>query len=172
LYEVATMSMIYRRAYFAAALLLCMTGCGREPQSSAENQVQPAAVATPAAQPVPLAQGEATPPVPPATELRIERIASVMVRRDPDVPGTIVIRASGSVASAGWSGVRLTPVEDESASETLLVFSFVATSPEALEGSSVRQTVQTDLRVDNVPPEVRTIRVVSATNAISAPIIQ
>ena len=93
-----------------------------------------------------------------------------MVRRTASSPGAIVVRASASVASAGWTGARLAPVEARDANERIRVFSFVATSPEMPGKDRFPQTMETEIRVDDVRPEMRTVRVVSATNAISAPI--
>lgn len=172
-YEIIVMRKTTARAFAAAVLLLSLAGCSREEQSSTEQQKGNPAVAS---APVPalnaLTESKAPPALPPATELRIESIRSVMVRRPADAPAAIVIRASGNVASAGWSGARLTPVEDDKAAESVRIYSFVATSPETSNGESAPQTVQTELRVEGVPPEVRTIRIVSSTNTISAPIVQ
>lgn len=159
-------------ALTAAVLLLSLAGCSREESSSEEQQGDPAVAAAPAPELNALTESKAPAALPPATELRIESIRSVMVRRPADAPSAIVIRASGNVASAGWSGARLTPVEDEKAAENVRIYSFVATSPETSNGEAAPQTVQTELRVEGVPPEVRTIRIVSSTNTISAPIVQ
>jgi hypothetical protein len=161
------------RAFGAAVLVLSLAGCSREQESSTgQQQGDPAVAAAPVPELNALTEGKALTALPPATELRIESIQSVMVRRPADAPAAIVIRASGSVASAGWSGARLTPVEDASAAENVRIYSFVATSPETSNGELAPQTVQTELRVEGVPPEVRTIRIVSSTNAISAPVVQ
>jgi hypothetical protein len=172
MYAVTVMRKTTARAFATAILLLSIAGCSREQESSSEQQQgNPAVASAPVPELNALTESKA-PALPPATELRIESIRSVMVRRPADAPAAIVIRASGNVASAGWSGARLTPVEDDKAAENVRVYSFVATSPETSNGEAAPQTVQTELRVEGVPPEVRTIRIVSSTNTISAPIVQ
>lgn len=160
-------------AIAAVTVVLCLAGCSREQErASTDDKTETATAVATSPSPAP-PSADAIPAAPaPATELRIERLESVMVRRPADAPGAIVIRAAGSVSSPGWVGARLTPLEDESAGQNVRVFSFVATSPETSEGIQEPQPVQTELRIDNVPAEVRAIRVLSATNAISAPIVQ
>ena len=106
------------------------------------------------------------------TELQVERVSSVILSRPPDAPDSIIVRVSGMVSSAGWTEPKLTPLDESLTNSSIRIYSFVATSPEMPEETSVEAPVETELQVDGLPPEVKTIRVVSATNAISAPIVQ
>jgi hypothetical protein len=102
----------------------------------------------------------------------VGKVESVMVTRAPDSPESVIIRASGSVASAGWTDAKLSPMEAANTDARTRVFSFVATSPETPAEDHMPQSVETELRVDGVPAELHTIRVIAATNAISAPVLQ
>jgi len=166
------MSLNVSRLLLAAALALVVSGCNREPGGSASQSDSQAPTAAPAAETAAAPAPSSPPPIPPSTELQIDKVQSVMVSRPADAPSSVLIRASGSVVSAGWTDAKLAPVEAPNADARIRVFSFVATSPEMPGETRTPQEVETELRVDDVPSDVRTIRVVSATNAISAPIVQ
>ena len=162
------------RSTLFLALLLALAACNR---NSAQDQAQkaPTPASVPAAEaPPPTAQASAAAPapIPPSTELQVDRVTSVMVSRAEDKPDAVIVRVAGTVASAGWTEPKLTAVEDANAATNLRIYSFVATSPEMPADAKAPTPVETELRIDGLPPEVRTIRVTSATNAISAPIVQ
>lgn len=160
------------RLLIAAMLASAVAGCNGEPNGSASQDDSPATSAAPAAEIAAAPVPEAPAPLPPATELPVDKLQSVMVSRPADALSSVIIRASGSVVSSGWTGAKLAPVEDPNADARVRIFSFLATSPETPGEARAPQTVETEIRVDDVPPEVRTIRVISATNAISAPVVQ
>ncbi|MNC97797.1 hypothetical protein D3C83_155760 [compost metagenome] len=83
----------------------------------------------------------------------------------------MIIHVSGTTASAGWTDAKLAEVS-EAVNERTRTYQFVATSPAALEGIRAEQPIEIEVRVDSLPPEVTTIRIVAATNEVSAPIAQ
>jgi len=151
-------------------LALAIAGCN---QNTAETQ-------TPDAAPAPVATAEppAPPPVvpapiPPSTEAQVNSVDSVMLSRPTDAPNAMIIRVLGTAASTGWSLPKLEPMADGSSDASIVSYQFVATSPEAVDDSNTApEQIVTELRVDALPPEVTTIRIVSATNEVSAPVAQ
>jgi hypothetical protein len=96
-----------------------------------------------------------------------------MLSRPQDAPGAMIIRVLGTAASNGWSLPKLEPMVEEGSDASIVSYKFVATSPEASDDlNTAAEQIETELRVDALPPEVTTIRIVSATNDISAPVAQ
>src|SRR5688572_3865244 len=134
-----------------AAILLW--GCNRDapaPQEAAE---------------APLAAPQA-PAVAPSTELAVRTVESVSVSRPQDAPDSVFIQASGTVPSTGWSDPKLVPVDDADPSSRS--FNFVATSPASPDADDLTEAVEANLQIETLPAEVKTIRIVSSTNAVSA----
>ena len=158
----------FRRVLVAAAVVLALTGCNRNPQSNtpAPEQAPAATVPAPAPQPPP------PPPIPPMTELPLNTVDSVMLTRPQDAPMAIIIRVSGSALSTGWTEVKLIDDPESASDPAVKAYKLVATSPAMPEENRTPQTLEAELRVDSLPPEVMTIRIVSATNEIAAPIAQ
>jgi hypothetical protein len=62
---------------------------------------------------------------------------------------------------------------DGSSDASIISYQLVATSPEAVDDANTApEQIVTELRVDSLPAEVTTIRVVAATNEVSAPVAQ
>jgi hypothetical protein len=162
------MDPVFRRI-LALAVVLALTGCNRNPQANAPAPEQPAA---PAAAPAAPAQPAAPPPIPPATELPLNTVDSVMLTRPQDAPMAIIIRVSGSAPSPGWTGVKLIEDTENAPAAGVKTYKLVATSPEMPSESRTPETLEAELRVDALPEDVMTIRIVSATNEISAPVAQ
>jgi hypothetical protein len=138
----------------ALAGALALFACNREapaPQDAAED----AAPAAPQAE-----------VVAPSTEVAVRTVESVMVTRPQDAPDSVVIQASGTVPSTGWSAPKLVPVDDSDPASRS--FSFVATSPATTEADDLTEAVEARLQIETLPAEVKTIRIVSSTNAVSA----
>jgi hypothetical protein len=159
------------RVLFAAMLTLALVACNRQPAQN-QTQTEAPASAQQGAAPAPAQAANQPAPIPPLTELQVQRVDSVMLSRPLNAPDSIIIRVAGTVVSAGWTEPKLSPLEDPNGPPAIRVFSFVATSPPMPDDARAAAAVETELRVDALPPEVRTIRVVSATNAVSAPIVQ
>lgn len=62
---------------------------------------------------------------------------------------------------------------DGSSDASIMSYQLVATSPEAVDDANTApEQIVTELRVDALPVEVTTIRIVAATNEVSAPVAQ
>ncbi len=104
---------------------------------------------------------------PPSTEVAVERVEGLMVSQPSDQPETVVIFASGIVGSDGWTEPRLIPLNPDETSGTRS-FGFVATSPDREMPSRVPQPIEARLELEMFPPEVEMVRIVSATNELTA----
>lgn len=147
-----------------------ITGCN---QNAPPAQPQSAPVAAPApAAPAPPPPAPQPPPIPPGTEFPVSSVDSVMLNRPPDSPGALIIDVTGTIPSGGWTNPRL--VEDTAATTdpSLRVYKFVATSPDQASADQMPQMINAQLRIDSLPPEVKTLQVVAAGNQISAPVTE
>ena len=61
---------------------------------------------------------------------------------------------------------------DKADDATIKTYKLVATSPAMPDENRTPQAMEAEIRVESLPPEVKSIRIVSATNEISAPIAQ
>ena len=156
-----------------AVLVVALAGCD---QNTAETQAPeapptPIAEVEPSAPPPPEAQPPA--PIPPATELPVNSIDSVMLSRPQDEPDAMIIRVLGTAASGGWSLPKLEPMAEGSSDASILSYQLVATSPGASDNTNTAaEQIVAELRLDALPPDVTTIRIVSATNEVSAPVAE
>jgi hypothetical protein len=155
-----------------AVLVLALAGCDQNTVETQAPDTAPAPVAeaepaVPLAEPVPAA-------IPPLTELPVNSVDSVMLSRPQDAPSAMIIRVLGTAASNGWSLPKLEPMVEEGSDAAIVSYKFVATSPEAAsdDPNPAPEQIETELLVDSLPPEVMTIRIVSATNEVSAPVAQ
>ena len=152
-------------------LTLVVAACNRNQSQQATNTAPPAASAEPAPVAQPPAAPEA-PPIPPGTETAVNSVDSVSLNRPADDPEVIVIHVSGMTMSMGWTDPKLAQVTEEGSDPSVAVFRFVATSPQSPDAGRVAQPVEAELRVASLPPEVKTIRVIAASNEVTAPIAQ
>jgi hypothetical protein len=105
--------------------------------------------------------------------VQVNSIDSVMLSRPQDAPNAMIIRVLGTTVSGGWSVPKLEPMADAGPDASILSYQFVATSPEANDDTNTApEQVEAELRVDSLPAEVTTIRVVAATNEVAAPVAQ
>jgi hypothetical protein len=144
---------------------IVLAGCNRNP---AQPPATPAAPAAPVPPPLP----PAPPPIPPATELPVNSVDSVMLSRPQDEPMAIVIHVAGTALSPGWTDAKLAEEPDAGGDNTVKTYKFVATSPPMPDASRSSQPIEAEIRVEALSPDVKTIRVVSGTNEVSAPIAQ
>ena len=62
---------------------------------------------------------------------------------------------------------------DDASDASIVSYQFVATSPEATDDTNIAaEQIVAELRVESLPPDITAIRVVSATNEVSAPVVQ
>lgn len=152
-------------------LALATAGCNQNTAETQAPEAPPAPVATaePPAAPPPAAPA----PVPPSTEAQANSVDSVMLSCPADAPNAMIIRVLGTTASAGWSLPKLEPMADGSSDASIVSYQLLATSPEAVDDANTApEQIVAELRVDALPPEVTTIRVVAAMNEVSAPVAQ
>lgn len=157
------------RVLLISALVIAafLSACNR---NSPPAQPQPAAVGPPA--PVTPPTAPQPPQIPPGTEVPLASLNSVMLNRPQDAPESLIIDVSGAAPSAGWTNPRLVEDTDTNSDPSVKTYKFVATSPQGEEQDHTQQTVEAELRVDSLPAEVKSIRVTSASNEISAPVTE
>ena len=151
---------------------LALSGCN---QNTAETETSeaPPPVAAVEPQPPPPPAVEAPAPIPPNTEVQANSVDSVMLSRPQDAPSAMIIRVLGTTASGGWSTPKLEPTADAGTDASIMSYQLVATSPEASDdANTAAEQIEAELRVDSLPAQVTTIRVVAATNEVSAPVAQ
>jgi len=155
-----------------AAIGVLVAGCNRN-QPQTQTQPTPPPVSSVAPTPPALSPAPTVPsPIPPATELTVDSVDSVMLSRPPDAPMAIIVHVSGTAPSTGWTNPKLAEEPDNGADSTLKTYKLVATSPETPDESRTPQPIEADIRIDSLPANVKIIRIVSATNEISAPVAQ
>jgi hypothetical protein len=160
-------SRVLSIAGLVAAILL--SGCNRNSQPA---QPQPAATAPAAVAPAAPPAAPQPPQIPPATEVPVASINSVMLNRPQDAPAALIIDVSGTATSAGWTNPRLTEDTEANSDPSVKTYKFVATSPATEAQDHTQQTIEAELRVDALPPEVKSVRIMSASNEISAPVTE
>ena len=152
--------------FAVGAAIIVLAGCNRNPAQTPASPEAPAATAPAAPQP------SAPPPIPPATELPVNSVDSVMLSRPQDEPMAIIIHVSGTAVSAGWTNAKLAEEPDGGADNSVKTYKFVATSPDMPGEDRTAQPIEAEIRVDSLSPDIKTIRIVSITNEVSAPIAQ
>jgi glucose/arabinose dehydrogenase len=145
--------------FAVGAALIMLAGCNRNPAQTPASPQAPAATAPAAPQP------QAPPPIPPSTELPVNSVDSVMLSRPQDEPMAIIIHVSGTAVSAGWTDAKLAEEPDGGADNSVKTYKFVATSPDMPGEDHTTQPIE-------LSPDIKTIRIVSSTNEVSAPIAQ
>ena len=152
--------------FAAGAALIVLAGCNRNPAQTPASPQAPAAT-TPAAP-----QPQAPPPIPPSTELPVNSVDSVMLSRPQDEPMAIIIHVSGTALSPGWTDAKLAEEPDGGADNSVKTYKFVATSPDMPGEDHTATPIEAEIRVASLSPDIKTIRIVSSTNEVSAPIAQ
>jgi ABC-type oligopeptide transport system substrate-binding subunit len=153
----------------ALASATFLSACNRNSQPA---QPQPAERTPPAFAPAPPPAAPQPPQIPPGTEVSLASVNSVMLNRPQDAPGSLIIDVSGVAPSAGWTNPRLVEDAEANSDASVKTYKFVATSPAKEQQDHQQQAIEAELRVDALPPEVKLIRVISASNEISAPITE
>ncbi len=95
-------------------------------------------------------------------------VDSVTLERPGAMPAALVVKASGTVRSSGWSKPELQP-DKQPGSAGMIVYDFVALSPpKDTNAVEAEQPIDASLRIDYLPPAVKIIRVVAETNQTDA----
>lgn len=84
----------------------------------------------------------------------------------------IIIHVSGTALSPGWTDAKLAEEPDSGADNSVKTYKFVATSPEMPGENRTAQPIEAEIRIEALSPDIKTIRIVSSTNEVSAPIAQ
>ena len=167
------MSLARSQVWGVAVLAFALAGCNQNTAETQAPDATPAPVAQTEPATTPIPEVPAPAPIPPSTEVAVNSVDSVMLSRPEDAPSALIIRALGTATSGGWSLPKLQPVTDAGTDASIMSYQFVATSPEASDdANTAAEKLETELRLDSLAPEVMTIRIVSATNEISAPVAQ
>jgi hypothetical protein len=162
------MNSPFHKIIVLAAIALVLAGCNRNPaaQQPASEEAPPV-TATPAPPPPP-----PVPPIPAATELPLNSVDSVVLSRPADEPAVLLIHVSGTALSPGWTDAKLAEAAEDAGNTAIKTYRLVAISPAMPDENRTPEAMEAELRVESLAPEVTTVRIVSATNEISAPIAQ
>jgi hypothetical protein len=133
----------FHRVLIAAAVVLALTGCNRSPQSNTPAPEQAPAATAPAPAPLP----PPPPPIPPATELPLNTVESVMLTRSQDAPMAIIVRVSGSALSTGWTDVKLVDDAENATDPGVKTYRLVATSPAMPEENRTPEILEAEIPV-------------------------
>ena len=95
-----------------------------------------------------------------------------MLSRPQDTPTAIVVHVTGTTISPGWTEPKLVEETDNVTDSDTKTYKFLATSPETPDENRTSEPIEAEIRIDSLPPAVKTIRILSATNEISAPVAQ
>ena len=161
------MRSLVARIALVVAICAALTDCNRNNTPPSQPAPAPAPAVSPTAPPA----APQPPPIPPGTEQPVASINSVTLNRPQDSPGSLIIDVTGTTPSSGWTNPHL--AEDTEASDpSVRTYKFVATSPQTETSEQAPEMIDAELRVDSVPAQVKSIRVLSASNEISAPVTE
>jgi hypothetical protein len=170
--------MTLRTACFTAwvaATAALVTGCDSGTQSQTQSDASPPEAPAATVETI-IAQDTSSPGVysasngPSAAHQSIASVNSVMLGFPAGNARGLIIRASGVVPD-GWNNPALIAVEDKEPLSTVKTYRFVAEA-ESKAGNIPSQPVYVELLVDDFPSDVTTVRIESATNALSAVVVR
>ena len=83
-----------------------------------------------------------------------------------DKPGFVTVVVKGTTRTGGWANAQLKPLQTFAPEVGMRSFTFVASPP---SGSSTQSMtpIQATVKIDPLPADVKTIRVLSETNEIA-----
>jgi hypothetical protein len=86
-------------------------------------------------------------------------VDAVTLERPANSPSALVVKASGTVRTSGWSGGQLLPT-DTAGTPDIVTYKFVAVPPpKDTNSTQAAQPIDATLRIDYLAPEVKTVRV-------------
>ena len=95
-------------------------------------------------------------------------VDSVTIEHPGDTQTAVVIKASGTVRTAGWTDAQL-QAETATTSPDTIIYKLVATPPpKNTNVTQAMQPIETTLRVESIPAQVKTVRVIAETNQTDA----
>ena len=139
------------------------------PPSSVQASTPPPA---PAAPPAPVATNATPSPTatPPASgqvaQKAIYEVTGIDVGVSKDKPSFVTVVVKGSARTGGWTNAQLKPLQTFAPEVGMRSFTFVATPPVGASTQSMAP-IQATIKIDPLPADVKTIRVLSETNEIA-----
>jgi hypothetical protein len=118
-------------------------------------------VATNGAQPAPPPPAAGAP-----MDKAIYEVTGIDVGVAKDKPTFITVVVKGTTRTGGWSKPQLKPLQTFAPEVGMRSFTFVAAPPNG-PTTQAMTPVQATIRIDPLPPDVKTIRVLSETNEIA-----
>lgn len=138
-----------------------LAGCDNPPKTNATAASQTQG-------PVPSPNNAQTAPQPIVGEQPVYTVSSVIISRPEPGSKDVVVRATGSARSGGWTEPKLEPVPGDAPDARS--YRFVATAPGGPATSAITD-IEVEARISNLPDSVKTIRVIGESNAIAAPVL-
>jgi hypothetical protein len=132
----------------------------------------PAPAPAPAAPPAPAATNATPSPTatPPASgqiaQKAIYEVTGIDVGVSKDKPSFVTVVVKGSARTGGWTNAQLKPLQTFAPEVGMRSFTFVATPPAGPSTQSATP-IQATIKIDPLPSDVKTIRVLSETNEIA-----
>ena len=83
-----------------------------------------------------------------------------------DKPTFVTVVVKGTTRTGGWTNAQLKPLQTFAPEVGMRSFTFVA-SPPTGSSTAAMTPIQATIRIDPLPPDVKTIRVLSETNEIA-----
>jgi hypothetical protein len=120
-----------------------------------------AATTTPAVTPTPAPAGSTT-----VAQKAIYEVTGIDVGLSKDKPTFVTVVVKGTARSAGWTNAQLKPLQTFAPEVGMRSFTFVATPPTGSPAAG-DTPIQATIKIEPLPDDVKTIRVLSETNEIA-----
>jgi hypothetical protein len=99
-------------------------------------------------------------------EKAIYEVTGIDVGVAKDKPTFITVIVKGTTRTGGWSNPQLKPLQTFAPEVGMRSFTFVASPPNG-SSTAAMTPIQATIRIDPLPADVKTIRVLSETNEIA-----
>ncbi len=96
----------------------------------------------------------------------IYEVTGIDVGLSKDKPYYVTVVVKGSARTGGWTSGQLKPLQTFAPEVGMRSFTFVATPPVAASSQSTAP-IQATIKIEQLPDDVKTIRVLSETNEIA-----
>lgn len=136
------------------------------PKPAAMPAPTPATAAAPASAVTPAPSAPATPPVPVALKKAVYEIVSIDVQIAERQPPFITVTVKGVARTGGWKDVELQPLPTFAKEVGMRSFKLVGTPPDGPATQALTPVTAT-IKIDPLPDDVKTIRVLGETNEVS-----
>lgn len=129
----------------------------------------PAPATPPAPTPAPVVSPAPSPPPPPSTTAQrkpIYEVVSVDVQVGERTPAFATVTVKGTARTGGWKNVELQPLQTFAPEVGMKSFTLVGVPPSGMATQALTPVAVT-IRIDPLPDDVKTIRVLGETNEVS-----